>query len=126
MKWVERRSEIDYRAHTPGQLVCHIPNNEVISTKTGLLNTIRDHFCRNKKLTDTTRIATPWMPETFQLDIPIDVQVWLALQLFPFKSSSRMLMMVPVLTSPPPPLPVLTSLLLFLLLLDVTTIIYSE
>jgi hypothetical protein len=74
LKWVERRSEIDYRAHTPGQLVCHIPNNEVISTKSGLLSTIRDCFCRNKKLTDTTRIATPWLPETYQLDIPIDVQ----------------------------------------------------
>jgi hypothetical protein len=27
LKWVERRSQIDYKSHTPGQLVCHIPNN---------------------------------------------------------------------------------------------------
>lgn len=41
LKWVERRSDIDYRAHVPGQLVCHIPNNDCITTKTGLLNALR-------------------------------------------------------------------------------------
>ena len=72
MKWVERRSQIDYRAHEPGQLVCHIPNNEVITTKIGLLSTLRAHFCR-VSIGSQERKATPWLPETYQLDIPVDV-----------------------------------------------------
>lgn len=74
MKWVERRSQIDYRSHTPGQLVCHIPNNEVITTKIGLLSTLRDRFSKQKKLDSNVRLPTPWLPETYQLDIPTDVQ----------------------------------------------------
>jgi hypothetical protein len=46
LKWVERRSAIDYRAHEPGQLACHIPNNEIICSKVGLLTAMRDTFCR--------------------------------------------------------------------------------
>lgn len=30
LKWVERKSDIDYKSHQPGQLVCHIPNNDCI------------------------------------------------------------------------------------------------
>ena len=41
LKWVERRSQIDYRSHVSGQLVCHIPNNDCICTKIGLLATLR-------------------------------------------------------------------------------------
>ena len=74
LKWVERRSQIDYRSHTPGQLVCHIPNNEVITTKIGLLSTLRDRFSKQKKLDSNVRLPTPWLPETYQLDIPTDVQ----------------------------------------------------
>jgi hypothetical protein len=47
LKWVERRSQIDYRAHNPGQLVCHIPNNDCISTKVGLLSTLREAYSRS-------------------------------------------------------------------------------
>ena len=72
MKWVERRSQIDYRSHTPGQLVCHIPNNEVITTKIGLLTTLRDKFSKQKKLDSNVRLPTPWVPETYQLDVPTD------------------------------------------------------
>ena len=77
MKWVERRSQIDYRSHTPGQLVCHIPNNEVITTKIGLLTTLRDKFSKQKKLDSNVRLPTPWVPETYQLDVPTDVQALL-------------------------------------------------
>ena len=44
LKWVERRGHIDYKAHTPGQLVCHIPNNDVICTKSGLMTAFRGYF----------------------------------------------------------------------------------
>lgn len=72
LKWVERRSQIDYKAHTPGQLVNHIPNNDCISTKIGLLRTLREKYCRVKAVS-TTRLPTPWLPETYELDSPADV-----------------------------------------------------
>lgn len=72
MKWVERRSQIDYRAHQPGQLVCHIPNNDVITTKIGLLTTLRDKFCK-KAPGSTQFIQPPWLPKTFDLDSPADI-----------------------------------------------------
>lgn len=72
LKWVERRSQIDYRSHQPGQLVCHIPNNEVITTKIGLLSALRHKFCR-VPVGSVERKPTPWLPETYQLDIPVDV-----------------------------------------------------
>ncbi len=72
LKWVERRSQIDYRSHQPGQLVCHIPNNEVITTKVGLLSTLRNKFSR-VGIGSMERKPTPWLPETYQLDIPADV-----------------------------------------------------
>ena len=69
---LERRSQIDYRAHTPGQLVNHIPNNDCISTKLGLLLTLREKYCRVPP-SCTVRKSTPWLPETYQLDSPADV-----------------------------------------------------
>ena len=72
LKWVERRSQIDYRAHTPGQLVNHIPNNDCITTKAALLSTLREKYCRVGP-TSTTRLPTPWLPETYQLDSPSDI-----------------------------------------------------
>lgn len=71
LKWVERRSQIDYRAHVPGQLVCHIPNSEIITTKVGLLQSLRDTFC--KVAPGAPRRKTPWLPETYILDSPSDV-----------------------------------------------------
>mmetsp|Transcript_21428 Transcript_21428/g.31037 ORF Transcript_21428/g.31037 Transcript_21428/m.31037 type:complete len:826 (-) Transcript_21428:53-2530(-) len=111
LKWVERRSQIDFKAHHSGQLVNHIPNNDVITTKIGLLTCLRDHYasCSQSSRTQMTgysalldtespvevlataltgnatqdipkntasnieqiassRLPTPWMPETYQLD----------------------------------------------------------
>jgi hypothetical protein len=72
LKWVERRSQIDYRSHTPGQLVNHIPNNDCITTKAALLATLREKYCR-VPAASTTRLPTPWLPETYQLDSPADI-----------------------------------------------------
>jgi hypothetical protein len=71
LKWVERRTQIDYRAHVPGQLVNHVPNNDVITTKTGLLVALREQFCR-APLDSAVRLPTPWLPETYQLESPAD------------------------------------------------------
>ena len=72
LKWVERRSQIDYIAHTPGQLVNHIPNNDCITTKIELLNTLREKYCQ-PVLDSTERVRTPWLPETYNLDSEADI-----------------------------------------------------
>lgn len=64
LKWVERRGQIDYKAHSAGQLVCHIPNNDVICTKKGLLDAMRMYYKRDYDL--------PWMMQTYDLDVPAD------------------------------------------------------
>lgn len=71
LKWVERRSQIDYRAHVPGQLVCHIPNNDCITTKIGLLYTLKDCFCK-QSIGSAAKIHVPWLPETYDLESPAD------------------------------------------------------
>eukprot|EP01035_Chromulina_nebulosa_P023750 gene23750-30802_t len=72
LKWVERRSQIDYRSHVSGQLVCHIPNNDCICTKVGLLATLREYFCKRSTPGAAEKRTIPWMPETFDLDHPTD------------------------------------------------------
>jgi hypothetical protein len=74
LKWVERRSQIDYKAHTPGQLVCHIPNNEIICSKVSLLQTMREFFVKpivaSASGSSTKRRNPPWLPETYLLNQP--------------------------------------------------------
>mmetsp|Transcript_53937 Transcript_53937/g.106410 ORF Transcript_53937/g.106410 Transcript_53937/m.106410 type:complete len:908 (+) Transcript_53937:46-2769(+) len=70
-KWVERRNQIDYIAHVPGQLVCHIPNNDIITTKIGILCTLRDKFCKNQP-GRAARVHPPWLPHTYDLESPAD------------------------------------------------------
>mmetsp|Transcript_40100 Transcript_40100/g.115697 ORF Transcript_40100/g.115697 Transcript_40100/m.115697 type:complete len:662 (+) Transcript_40100:45-2030(+) len=43
LKWVEQRSKIDYKHHFEGQLINHIPNNDVITCKTRFLDTMHAH-----------------------------------------------------------------------------------
>ena len=76
LKWVERRSQIDYLSHTPGQLVCHIPNNDVITTKLGLLKTMREKFTTGK----SDRCRVPWLPETYLTESSSDCTALLAVE----------------------------------------------
>jgi tubulin--tyrosine ligase like protein 10 len=64
LKWVERRSQIDYKAHSAGQLVNHIPNNDCITNKVNLYATMRTYFQSSSE--------TPWLPPTFRLDHAAD------------------------------------------------------
>lgn len=68
LKWVERRSQIDYRAHVPGQLVSHIPNNDVITTKIDLVKTLRAKYCKQKKDGSFVSNRIPFIPDTFLLE----------------------------------------------------------
>ena len=70
-KWVERRNQIDYVAHIPGQLVCHFPNNDCITTKIGMLCTLRDKFCKQAP-GSTGKLHPPWLPHTYDLESPAD------------------------------------------------------
>jgi len=99
LKWVERRSQIDYKAHQPGQLVNHIINNDVLTTKNGLLSALREYYCQDNSSTSSgisgedeiagvltkllhgqpidgnfscPRVPTPWLPESYQLDSVVD------------------------------------------------------
>lgn len=92
LKYVEGRGGIDYKAHNSGQLVCHIPNNNVITTKMELFITLRDFYCRPppsttgpqspalKRQIAAERKPTPWVPETFLLNHPMDCQAVIDLQ----------------------------------------------
>eukprot|EP01034_Spumella_vulgaris_P026150 gene26149-32685_t len=71
LKWVERRSDIDYRSHVAGQMVCHIPNNDIITTKIGILSVLRDKFCK-QPIGSGVKIHAPWIPQTYDLDTPSD------------------------------------------------------
>lgn len=73
LKWVERRSQIDYRAHQNGQLVCHIPNNDIITTKIGILTVLRDKFCAKSLPASQRMISPPWVPLTFDIESPTDM-----------------------------------------------------
>jgi hypothetical protein len=99
LKWVERRSQIDYKAHHAGQLVNHIINNDVLTTKNGLLSCLREFYCNEGSTIPSSfegeeevasvltqlmhrqpidasfscpRIPTPWLPESYQLDSVLD------------------------------------------------------
>lgn len=71
LKWVERRVSIDYVAHMPGQLVCHLPNNDIITTKIGLYSTLKDKFCRAPPGVAAPN-HPPWLPHTYDLECPAD------------------------------------------------------
>lgn len=58
-------------------MVNHIPNNDIITTKLGMLNCLRNYYCTGSSGSSSSgskqgRIPTPWLPETFQLDILSD------------------------------------------------------
>lgn len=63
LKWVETRGQIDYGRHIEGQLVNHIPNNEIITAKTRLVETLRAHE-------SATGEQHPWAPTSFVSERP--------------------------------------------------------
>ncbi|XP_065834366.1 protein polyglycylase TTLL10-like [Oscarella lobularis] len=64
LKWVEVKSQIDYLNFREGeQLVNHIPNINLLTTKIGLLDNLRD-YCKRKSL-----VLADFFPETYKLDV---------------------------------------------------------
>lgn len=80
LKWVERRSQIDYKAHTSGQLCNHFPNNDVITTKTGLVKVLRSYFCKDMDYSLNSIRNIPWIPLTFCLENDLDIRALMSLE----------------------------------------------
>jgi hypothetical protein len=79
LKWVEQRSSIDYTGHKweRGQLVNHIPNNHVITSKLGLLETLRD-YCSSADAGVVSAVPglpvlPAYFPESYRMDRPAEV-----------------------------------------------------
>lgn len=58
LKWVENRGQINYAQLLDGQFVNHIPNNDVITAKVKMFETLRCHEANSGE-------AFPWAPTTF-------------------------------------------------------------
>lgn len=63
LKWVETRGQLDYGRHIEGQLVNHIPNNDVITAKTKLVATLRAHQA-------ATGESFSWAPSSYVSERP--------------------------------------------------------
>ena len=67
LKWVEGRSKINFLQHKTGQMVNHIPNNDVITNKLGLLEAIQDYYTAGG-----ANFPPAYLPMTYRLDRPSD------------------------------------------------------
>lgn len=69
VKWVERRSDIDFGRLKEGQqIVNHIANNFLFTTKNGLFHVLKDHERARKKKDPSFSIAA-FVPETYRMDV---------------------------------------------------------
>jgi predicted RNA-binding protein YlxR (DUF448 family) len=74
LKWVEVRSDIDYAAFREGsQIVNHIANNGVITTKNSLYSTLKAYE-RVRRKTDPQYSVSSFLPQTFRMDVDSDRQ----------------------------------------------------
>ena len=79
---MQTRAQIDYVALKEGQVVNHIPNNTVITSKLGLLETLRDYAAAAVTVPNAAAASGSvgavgeagfdWFPLTFRLDQPAD------------------------------------------------------
>lgn len=68
LKWTELKSHIDYDLLVEGkQLANHIPSSSCITTKSGLLNSLRSYFGSHGHKESESELAT-FFPETYRLE----------------------------------------------------------
>lgn len=71
-KWVQTHNEINFFTFKEGQqIVCHIPNINIYTTKTGLLKTIKDYEAINLQQ-EQVPFSNSFLPPTFRLDVLSD------------------------------------------------------
>lgn len=69
-KWTQTVNEIDFFAFKEGQqIVCHIPNIKILTTKTGLLKTIRDYEEMHQNTCDFSK---SFLLSSYRLDVLTD------------------------------------------------------
>ena len=69
LKWVEGRNKINFATHKTGQLCNHLPNNDVICNKIGLLSCLMEKHGAN--------FPPKYFPNTYRLDRPADAMALL-------------------------------------------------
>lgn len=69
LKWTELKSQINYDHMVEGKhLVNHIPSSSCITTKSGLLNSLRSYYgCNYTKVKNGASEMSSFFPETFRL-----------------------------------------------------------
>ena len=77
LRWVEKISDINYGTFREGeQLVNHIPNNRLLTTKIGLLESLRD-FARSDEGRAAGVDLASIVPESYRMDDKADVSRFL-------------------------------------------------
>ena len=72
IKWVQTSTEIDLLSFKEGQqIVNHIPNMTILSSKNGLIQTIRDYEISKKDEASEIKLDD-FMTETFRLVFLLD------------------------------------------------------
>ena len=67
LKWTELKSHIDFEQLVEGkQLANHIPASACITTKSGLLDSLRSYYCSNA-LKESSNELSKFFPETYKL-----------------------------------------------------------
>ncbi|XP_073513079.1 inactive polyglycylase TTLL10 isoform X2 [Phyllobates terribilis] len=78
LKWCETKSSAIYHAFREGeQLLYQIPNNKVLTTKIGLLNSLREYERVMQKINKSRVLKmADFFPETVRLDMKDEVEVF--------------------------------------------------
>ncbi|XP_075046758.1 LOW QUALITY PROTEIN: inactive polyglycylase TTLL10, partial [Mixophyes fleayi] len=79
LKWCETKSSATYYAFREGeQLLYQIPNNKVLTTKIGLLCSLREYERVMEKINKTSRMLkmADFFPETFRLDVKDEAEAF--------------------------------------------------
>ncbi|XP_048838869.1 protein polyglycylase TTLL10 isoform X5 [Brienomyrus brachyistius] len=83
LKWCEIKSKITYNSFREGQqLLYQIPNNSVLTTKIGLLNSLREYDRVNSKILHSRGLRKlkmeEFIPETFRMDVRDEQEAFFA------------------------------------------------
>ncbi|KAM3922906.1 inactive polyglycylase TTLL10 [Leptodactylus fuscus] len=78
LKWCETKSNATYNAFREGeQLLYQIPNNKVLTTKIGLLNSLREYERVMQKINKTRVLKmADFFPETVRLDVKDEAEAF--------------------------------------------------
>ncbi|KAM5140327.1 inactive polyglycylase TTLL10 [Mantella aurantiaca] len=81
LKWCETKSSASYNAFREGeQLLYQIPNNKVLTTKIGLLSSLRDYERVTQKINKARVLKmADFFPETYRLDLKEEAEAFFSM-----------------------------------------------